>query len=98
MAINIGLEDRVSIPICRYEELIDIETRVQILVEKLDQKEYVSDEEVYLILGYAKKYKILKEENRKAREKFLEETMNKCQESELVTKNTEVEKESAAQI
>lgn len=76
-----GVEDRVSIPICRFEELIDIETRVQIFVEKLDQKEHVSDEEIYLILGHVNKYKSLKEENRKKHEKFLEEMMSKCQES-----------------
>lgn len=93
-----GVEDRVSIPICRFEELINIETRVQILVEKLDQKEYVSDEEIYLVLGHVNKYKVLKEANMKKREKFLEEMNNKCQESELATRNTEVEKVSVAQI
>lgn len=91
------VEDRVSIPICRFEELIDMETRVHILVEKLEQKEYVSDEEIYLILGYVNKYKILKQENKKKREKILGEMMGKCQESESVTKNTEVEKVSVAQ-
>lgn len=90
--------DRVSIPLCRYEELIDIETRVQILVEKLDQKEFVSDAETYLILGCVRQYNILKQENEKKREKILGEMIGKCQESELATKNTETEKESVAPI
>ena len=90
--------NKVSIPLCRYEELLDTETRVQILVEKLDQKEHVSDEEIYLILGYVNKYKILKEENRKKHEKFLEEMMSKCRESESATKSTEAKKELVAQI
>ena len=87
-----GVEDRVSIPICRYEELINIETRVQILVEKLDQGETVAEEDIYLILGYVKKYKNVKDEKEKKLKKFLEEMNNKCQESELATKNTEAEK------
>jgi hypothetical protein len=92
-----GVEDRVSISICRFEELINIETRVQILVEKLDQKEYVSDEEIYLVLGCVNKYKVLKQENEKKREKILGKVTGKCQESELATRNTEVEKVSVAQ-
>lgn len=83
-----GVEDRVSIPICRYEELINIETRVNILVDKLDQKEHVSEEEIYLIFGYVKKYKSIKEEKAKQHEAFLKEVMGKCQESKSATKNT----------
>lgn len=90
--------DRVNILVCRFEKLIDIETRVQILVDKLDQREFISEEEIYLILGYVNKYKILKEENEKKRKKVLEEVMGKCQESESATKSTETEKESVAPI
>ena len=47
--------NKVSIPLCRYEELIDIETRVQILIERLDQNENIQEEDIYLAFGYAKK-------------------------------------------
>ena len=49
--------NKVSVPLCRYEELLDTETRVQILVERLDDKEPVPEEEIWLILGYVNKYK-----------------------------------------
>ena len=90
--------DRVSIPLCRYEKLLDIETRVQVLVEKLDQGETVAEEDIYLILGYVKKYKAVKDEKEKKLKKFLEEMNNKCQESESATGSTEAEKEPAVPI
>lgn len=65
-----GVEDRVSIPICRFEELIDIETRVQILIERLDQKEIMCEEDIYLAFGYVKKYNAIKEEKKKASDEF----------------------------
>ena len=89
--------DRVSIPLCRYEELIDIETRVQILVERLDDKEPVPEEEIWLILGYVNKYRNIKGKKRIEHEKFLKEVFGGCQESKSATKNTETEKESVAQ-
>ena len=90
--------NKVTVPLCRYEELIDIETRVDVLVDKLDQGETVSEEDIYLIFGYVKKYKAVKDEKEKKLKKFLEEMNNKCQESELATENTEVEKESVVPI
>ena len=90
--------NKISIPICRYEELIDIETRVNVLVDKLDQGETVAEEDIYLILGYVKKYKAVKDEKEKKLKKFLEEmNNNKCQESELATESTEAEKASVVQ-
>ena len=65
--------NKVSIPLCRYKELIDIETRVQVLVDKLEQGETVAEEDIYLILGYVKKYKAVKDEKEKKLKKFLEE-------------------------
>lgn len=90
--------NKVTVPLCRYEELIDIETRVNVLVDKLDQGETVAEEDIYLILGYVKKYKAVKDEKEKKLKKFLEEMNNKCQESESATRNTEAEKESVAPI
>lgn len=90
--------NKISIPICRYKELIDIETRVNVLVDKLDQGETVAEEDIYLILGYVKKYKAVKDEKEKKLKKFLEEmNNNKCQESELATESTEAEKASVVQ-
>ena len=90
--------NKISIPLCRYEELIDIETRVNVLVDKLDQGETVAEEDIYLILGYVKKYKAVKDEKEKKLKKFLEEmNNNKCQESELATESTEAEKASVVQ-
>lgn len=90
--------NKVSIPLCRYEELLDIETRVNVLVDKLDQGETVAEEDIYLILGYVKKYKAVKDEKEKKLKKFLEEmNNNKCQESELATESTEAEKASVVQ-
>ena len=87
--------NKVSIPLCRYEELLDIETRVNVLV---DQGETVAEEDIYLILGYVKKYKAVKDEKEKKLKKFLEEmNNNKCQESELATESTEAEKASVVQ-
>lgn len=85
------VEDRVSIPIFRYEELIDMETRVQILIERLDQKESMYEEDIYLAFGYVKKYNTIKEEKKKASDEFWKNHL------ESQTKNTEVEKVSVAQ-
>ena len=80
--------NKVSIPLCRYEELIDIETRVQILIERLDQKENIQEEDIYLAFGYAKKYNTIKEEKKKASEEFWKKHL------ESQTGNTDKEKES----
>ena len=61
---------KVSVPLCRYEELLEIETRVQVLIEELEQKEYLSEEDIYLVLGYVKKYKGIKEKKKKESEEF----------------------------
>ena len=90
--------NKVSIPLCRYEELIDIETRVEILIGKLDQKEPVGEKDIYLLFGYTKKYQTLKAEAEKRMEKIMKEVLGECQESESATRNTEAEKESAVPI
>lgn len=84
--------DRVSIPICRYEELIEIETRAQMLIDRLDQKENIQEEDIYLAFGYDNKYKVIKEEKKKEREEFWKKHL-KSQ-----TKTTDNEKESAVPI
>lgn len=84
--------DRVSITLCRYEELIDIETRVRILIDRLDQKENIQEEDVYLAFGYVKKYKSVKEEKERKSEEFWKRHL------ESQTGNTDSEKESVVPI
>ena len=84
--------NKVSIPLCRYEELIDIETRVQILIERLDQKENIQEEDVYLAFGYVKKYKSVKEEKERKSEEFWKKHL------ESQTGITDNEKESVVPI
>lgn len=84
--------NKVSIPLCRYEELINIETRVQILIKRLDQKESICEEDVYLAFGYAKKYNAIKEKKQKESEEFWKKHL------ESQTGNTDSEKESVVPI
>ena len=84
--------NKISIPICRYEELIGIETRAQVLIERLDQKENIQEEDIYLAFGYVKKYNAIKEEKKKASEEFWKKHL------ESQTESTEAEKESAVPI
>ena len=84
--------DRVSIPLCRYGELLDIETRVQVLIDRLDQKERICEEDIYLAFGYVKKYNAIKEEKKKESEEFWKKHL------ESQTGNTDKEKESVVPI
>ena len=84
--------NKVSITLCRYEELIDIETRVQILIERLDQKENIQEEDIYLAFGYVKKYNAVKEEKERKSEEFWKKHL------ESQTGNTDNEKESVVPI
>ena len=84
--------DRVSIPLCRYEKLIDIETRVQVLIERLDQKENIQEEDIYLAFGYDETYKSVKEEKERKSEEFWKKHL------ESQTGNTDIEKESVVPI
>lgn len=84
--------NKVSIPLCRYEELIDIETRVQVLIDRLDQKENIQEEDIYLAFGYTKKHNTIKEEKKKESEEFWKKHL------ESQTGNTDSEKESAVPI
>ena len=83
--------NKISIPICRYEELIDIETRVQVLIDRLDQKENIQEEDVHLAFGYIKEYKSVKEEKERKSEEFWKKHL------ESQTGNTDNEKESVVQ-
>ena len=84
--------DRVSIPLCRYKELIEIETRAQMLIDRLDQKENIQEEDIYLAFGYDNKYKSVKEEKERKSEEFWKKHL------ESQTGSTDNEKESVVPI
>lgn len=44
-------EDTVCISLDRYEELLDIETRVNVAVERIQHEKYLNNEAVLWILG-----------------------------------------------
>lgn len=90
-------EPKVIVPLCRYDELIDIETRSHVLISRLDAEQEITAKDIYLIFGYEKVYKTLKENEEKEYQKLLKEIEKKCQESKSATGNTETEKESVAQ-
>lgn len=84
--------NKVIVPLCRYEELLDIETRVNILIDRLDHKDSIYDKDIYLIFGYTRKYDAIVKEEEEERERFWKERLG-CQESKSATENTEAEKE-----
>lgn len=53
MVGNEGFVGNVLIPISRYEELLDAESRLQVLIELLKQKECLSTLEICTICGYS---------------------------------------------
>ena len=90
-------EPKVIVPLCRYDELIDIETRSHVLISRLDAGQEITAKDIYLIFGYEKVYKTLKENEEKEYQKFLKEIEKTCRDTELQTKNTGKKKESVAQ-
>lgn len=54
MVGNEGFVGNVLIPISRYEELLDCESRLQVLIDLLKQKECLSTLEICTICGYPK--------------------------------------------
>ena len=64
----------VKIPVIRFEELLDNETRLNILTEKLIRNEYIDTEEALRIIGSEvaiKKADELKAEDDRKREEYL---------------------------
>lgn len=63
----------VVIPLQRYEELLDIETRVDVAVERINNNKYIHAEDVLRILGTEFALEIadeIKKENEKERIEF----------------------------
>lgn len=51
------MENAVMIPMERLEQLLDIETRVDVLIALIGTDKYLSDADIYRILGYENKAK-----------------------------------------
>ena len=65
--------DTVTIPLGRYEELLDSETRVNVAVECIVNNKYIDNEDILRILGTKlamKKANEIREENRKRDEEY----------------------------
>ena len=65
--------DTVTIPLVRYEELLDSETRVNVAVECIVNNKYIDNEDILRILGTKlamKKANEIREENRKRDEEY----------------------------
>ena len=65
--------DTVTIPLGRYEELLDTETRVNVAVECIVNNKYIDNEDILRILGTKlamKKANEIREENRKRDEEY----------------------------
>lgn len=45
------MPDTVVIPLSRYNELLDLETRVNVVVERLIHNEFLKTEDIFWILG-----------------------------------------------
>lgn len=63
----------VTIPLTRYEQLLDIETRVDVAVERMTNDEYCKIEDVLRILGTElalQKADEIREEDRKREEEY----------------------------
>lgn len=58
---------KISIPLIRYEELLDTETRMEILMERLEQEESLTVEEICTICG---RRKLGEELKRKSDERY----------------------------
>lgn len=57
----------VVIPLERYEQLLNLETRVSVIIEKLNQDKYMENDELLLILGTEESIKLLDEMRNKKR-------------------------------
>lgn len=57
----------------RYEQLLDTETRVNVLVDRLRNETAISTKDVFLTLGYVSDYERIDKEDEEAIKKFFEE-------------------------
>lgn len=79
--ISENLEIMVTTPQARYEQLLDLETRVNVAVERMTNDEYCNLEDVLRILGTElalQRADEIREEERKRHEEYLKQ----CEERE----------------
>lgn len=70
------MDDMIKISRYRYEQLLDIETRVNVAVERILHKEYMETKEVLWILGTDLAVETAMEIDRKDKEKWKEYNEN----------------------
>ena len=70
------MDDMIKISRYRYEQLLDLETRVNVVVERILHKEYMETKEVLWILGTDLAVETAMELDRKDKEKWKEYNEN----------------------
>lgn len=70
------MDDMIKISRYRYEQLLDIETRVDVVVERILHKEFVTLQDVLWILGTELAIETARELDRKDKEKWKEYNEN----------------------
>lgn len=69
-------EPTVTVSLERYEQLIDLETRVDVLTDRMRNEETLLLRDMFLTLGLTKDYRELKEHEYEELKKYAEELEN----------------------
>lgn len=69
-------EPMVTVSLERYEQLIDLEARVDVLIDRMRNEEMLMLGDVFLTLGLTKDYRELKEREYEELKKYAEELGN----------------------
>ena len=69
-------EPTVTVSLERYEQLIDLETRVDVLTDRMRNEETLLLRDMFLTLGLTKDYRELKEQEYEELKKYAEELGN----------------------
>ena len=69
-------EPMVTVSLERYEQLIDLEARVDVLIDRIRNEEMLMLRDMFLTLGLTKDYRELKEREYEELKKYAEELGN----------------------
>lgn len=69
-------EPMVTVSLERYEQLIDLEARVDVLIDRMRNEEMLMLRDMFLTLGLTKDYRELKEREYEELKKYAEELGN----------------------
>lgn len=69
-------EPTVTVSLERYEQLIDLEARVDVLIDRMRNEEMLMLRDMFLTLGLTKDYRELKEREYEELKKYAEELGN----------------------